>query len=114
MNPKMTAADAARFLGVTIQAVHKQLKSKGLPYQKAQNRVFFGHETARALSWQPDNQKTIAFQIVKGGTGKTSIAHSVGVRACLYGARVLFVDLDQQGNLTQACSLDPEKYPCMV
>lgn len=114
MQPKMTAADTSRFLGITLQAVHKQLRSKGLEYSKSQNRVFFGFETARQLFQVPVPPKVIAFQIVKGGTGKTSLAHSFAVRANLYGLRVLCVDLDQQGNITQACKLDPESFPCMV
>lgn len=110
----MTAAHTARFLGISLQSVHKQLKVKNLDSQKSQNRIYFGYETSRHMFQLPRKNKTVAFQIVKGGTGKTSVAHSVAIRANLYGARVLVVDLDQQGNMTQACSLDPEKYPCMV
>jgi chromosome partitioning protein len=56
----------------------------------------------------------VAFQIVKGGTGKTSLAHAVAVRANLYGARVLCIDLDQQGNLTQSFQVNAEELPVMV
>jgi chromosome partitioning protein len=114
MEPKMTAADTARFLGVSLQAVHKQLRGKALAFAKAQNRVFFGFETARHLFGPVPRNRIVAFQIVKGGTGKTSLAHSFAVRANLYGAKVLCVDLDQQGNFTQACKVDPEAHPCMV
>lgn len=34
MNAKMTAADAASFIGVTLQAIHKQLKTKKLDFKK--------------------------------------------------------------------------------
>lgn len=114
MNPKMTATDAARFFGISLQSVHKKLRSKNLQSSKTQNRVYFGHETSRVIFPRPKKCLTVAFQIVKGGTGKTSIAHSVAVRASLYGLRVLMIDLDQQGNLSQACGLDPETLPCMV
>ena len=43
MDSKMTAAEAAEFLGISIQAVHKQLKTKNLEFKKNQNRVFFSH-----------------------------------------------------------------------
>lgn len=114
MGSKMTAGEAADFLGVTIQAVHKQLKGKNLDFSKNQNRVYFSFETARQLFKIPFKQKTVAFQIVKGRTGKTSLVYSVATRANLYGARVLCIDLDQQGNLTQALRVNSEEYPAMI
>ena len=56
----------------------------------------------------------IAFQIVKGGTGKTSICHSVAVRAALYGIKTLCIDLDQQGNLSSAFNIKSDEIPIMV
>lgn len=114
MDSKITAGEAAEFLGVTIQAVHKQLKSKNLEFKKNQNRIYFDHKTARQLFKIPFKQKTIAFQIVKGGTGKTSLVYSIAIRANLYGAKVLCIDLDQQGNLTQAFKINPEESPAMI
>jgi chromosome partitioning protein len=114
MDSKMTAGEAAEFLGVTVQAVHKQLKSRSLVFKKNQNRVYFSHETSRELFRLTFKQKIIAFQIVKGGTGKTSLVYSIATRANLYGARVLCVDLDQQGNLTQAFKVNPEETPAMI
>lgn len=114
MGGKFTAADAANFLEISIQAVHKQLKVGGLIFKKNQNRVYFSHETSRQLFKLKFKPKIIAFQIVKGGTGKTSLAHAIAIRANLYGARVLCVDLDQQANLTQALQVDAEELPVMV
>lgn len=114
MEAKITAIDAANLLGVTIQSIHKHLKTKKLPFQKNQNRIFFGYETARELFKLNFKKKTIAIQIVKGGTGKTSIVHALAIRANLYGAKVLCIDLDQQGNLSQAFKINPEEKPVMV
>jgi chromosome partitioning protein len=114
MNAKITAAEAAALLGITLQAVHKQLKVNGLIYEKSQNRVYFGHKTSKSLFKIPFRQKIVAIQIVKGGTGKTSLTHSIAIRANLYGARVLCIDLDQQGNLTQAFQINPEESPVMI
>ena len=114
MTSKITAAEAARFKNVSLQAIHKSLKAKNLEFKKSQNRVYFGHETSMAIFNLSFSPKTIAFQIVKGGTGKTSLAHSVAVRASLYGAKVLCVDLDQQANLTQSLGLNAENLPVMV
>lgn len=114
LNSKMTASEAAQFLGATVQYIHKQLRQKNLLSFKSQNRVYFGHETAKDLLKIQFKPRTIAFQIVKGGTGKTSLAHSFAIRANLYGARVLCIDLDQQGNLTQAFNHNANESPVMI
>lgn len=114
MDAKITAIEAANLLGVTVQSIHKHLKIKKLLFHKNQNRIFFGYETAKELFKLNFKKKTIAIQIVKGGTGKTSIVHALAIRANLYGARVLCIDLDQQGNLSQAFKINPEDKPVMV
>lgn len=111
---KMTAASAAEFIGVNLQAIHKQIKTKNLKSYKNQNRVYFGFETACTLFGMSIDRKVLSFQIVKGGTGKTSLAVSFAIRANLYGARVLCIDLDQQGNMTHAFSVDASQTPVMI
>ncbi len=113
MEPKMLAADASSFLSVTVQSIHKKLRTLDLPFQKSQNRVFFGHETAKGIFNLSPTPQTIALQIVKGGTGKTSITHSLAIRAYLYGLRILCIDLDQQGNLTESLKFNPDQTPVM-
>jgi len=114
MHPKMTAKDAAEFSRISVQAIHQLLKKQNLPFEKSQNRVYFGHETARALFQLPFSFKIVTFQIVKGGTGKTSTAFNFAIRANLYGARVLCVDLDHQGNMTDFFKVDANLHPVMV
>ncbi len=116
MNPKMTAADAAVFLNQTVQNVHRLIKLKQLDSKKSSNRVFFGHESARKLFNLKflEEQKVISVQIVKGGPGKTSITKNLAIRAALYGARVLAIDLDQQGNLTNDLVVNAENSPIII
>ena len=114
IDAKMTAAEAANFLKSTVQHIHKQLKQKHLSSFKNQNRVYFGYETAKELFGIKFQPRTIAMQIVKGGTGKTSLTHAFALRANLYGAKVLCVDLDQQGNLSQAFNVHPKETPVMI
>lgn len=114
MNPKMTSKDAAGILRCSEREVVNQLRAMQLPFTKTPTVSYFGFEAARALFAFEFNPQAIAFQIVKGGTGKTSIAHEVAIRANLYGAKVLCVDMDQQGNLTQSFGMDVESTPVMV
>ncbi len=47
----------------------------------------------------------------KGGTGKSSLSASYGFRLAQMGFRVLLIDLDPQGHLTQCLGLNNEHYP---
>lgn len=49
---------------------------------------------------------TVAAAIQKGGDGKTTTAQSLGAGLRLKGYRVLFVDLDPQGNLSRTLEAD--------
>lgn len=55
--------------------------------------------------------KVISFQMLKGGVAKTTSALNMGLRASMLGAKVLFVDLDQQANLTFALGHTNENAP---
>lgn len=114
MNPKMTAKDAALFLDTSAKRVYRQLMDLDLPFTKSQSSVHFGFSTAKQLFKLDVKPKAIAFQIVKGGTGKTSLACAFAVRANLYGLRVLCIDLDQQGNLSHTFDIDAETLPVMI
>ncbi|MDH5397751.1 MAG: AAA family ATPase [Cyclobacteriaceae bacterium] len=42
----------------------------------------------------------------KGGTGKTTTSHNLGYGLARKGKKVLFIDLDPQGNLTFSCGIN--------
>ena len=53
--------------------------------------------------------KIIAFANQKGGVGKTTTAHNLEFSLPeMQKKRVLLLDLDAQGNLSDACGLDPQ------
>jgi chromosome partitioning protein len=114
MEPKMLVTDAANTFDITIQAIHNKLKRKNLAYEKSKHRIYFGHTTAREAFEINFTKQTLSFQIIKGGTGKTTLCFSVGIRASLYGARVLFVDLDAQANLSKSCYVKAKDTPVML
>ena len=112
--PKMPATVAAELLGVSIQAIHKQLKTLGIQCPKIGNKSYITHKIAKKLFHLNFEPKKIAFQIVKGGTGKTTAIHNVSCASSLYGAKVLAIDLDPQGNLTDAFNINPEAMPVLI
>ena len=117
MEAKISVTDAAQILKLENQSVVKRLKTKGLEYKKSKNRIYFGHKTSRELFYTNNQSKscvTIATQIVKGGTGKTSITLNLATRFCLLGKKVAIIDLDQQSNLTTHCGIDAENLPIMI
>lgn len=114
MKPKMLASEACDYLKISLPGLHKQLKSKKLLYTKTKNRVFFEHETAKEIFKIKFKPVTISWQNLKGGVGKTHLSFATAVRLSLYGAKIALLDLDQQGNLTQACNIDAEDKPALV
>lgn len=112
--PKMAIADAANFLGISVQGVHKQLKLKGITCPKLGKKSYINFETAKKLFDFKFKHQVIVGQIVKGGTGKTTTIEHIASCANSYGARVLKIDADPQGNLTDANGVDAEKYPALI
>lgn len=115
MEPKMTIAEAAAFLNLSTQAIHKRIKANNWPITRKQARFYFGHETAKILFNLTFPNKIYVFQNIKGGVGKTEMTYSLAIRASLYGAKVLCIDLDLQGNLTKGCfKINPKNKPIML
>lgn len=112
--PKIAATYIAEQLGITIQALHKIAKKEGITLPKIGNKSYLTHGISRkcfSLSFKPQK---IAFQIVKGGTGKTTAIHNIGCCASLYGARILAIDIDPQGNLTDSFGYSPGDTPVLI
>lgn len=114
MDPKILSTEAADFLEITLQGLHKLLKSKNLEYNKSKNRVYFGHKTAKELFDLKLPSTCWSWQNLKGGVGKTNLSFSTAIRLSLYGLKVAVIDLDQQGNFTHACNVDPENKPIFI
>lgn len=112
--PKRAISDIADFLDISMQAVHKQLKNKNINCEKVGNKSFLTFESAKELFNFNFKRKKIAVQIVKGGTGKTTTINNIASCANTYGARVLLIDADPQGNLTDANGVDGEDYPVLI
>ena len=112
--PKRSIADIALFLNISPQAVHKQLRTKNIACEKIGNKSYITFDSARQIFNFKFKRKRIAVQIVKGGTGKTTTIDNIASCANTYGARVLIIDADPQGNLTDANGIDAEFYPVLI
>ena len=112
--PKRSIADIATFLNVSPQAVHKQLRTKNIACEKIGNKSYITYDSARQIFNFKFKRKKIAVQIVKGGTGKTTTIDNIASCANTYGARVLIIDADPQGNLTDANGVDAENFPVLI
>lgn len=112
--PKLSISTIASFLDISVQGVHKKLKEMGIHPPKMGNKLYLTHHLSRQLLDLSFNRKVIAGQIVKGGTGKTTSIDTIGSCANAYGARVLKLDADPQGNLTDANGVDAEQYPVLI
>jgi chromosome partitioning protein len=113
----LTPPELKEILNLSVQGVHHTFKANSIEsvlikrkhrVKSAQIRKLF---LARGYTY---HQEVISFQVVKGGTGKTSISHSFAIRANQYGARVLCIDIDQQGNLTQAFGVDSTNFDTIL
>lgn len=60
----------------------------------------------------PSRAKVISLMMCKGGVGKTTTSLFLGQRLSAYGAKVLLIDADAQGNLTSSFPL--EKYDYII
>ena len=115
MQPKILASEAADILGVTVQAIYKQLKNKKLPHFKMRNRVYFGHDTAKILfNSYRSPCKIVVFALVKGGVGKTTICREVAIRSTLMGKKALAIEIDHQWNLTKSLGINPQNIPVLI
>src|ERR1700690_3413651 len=101
--------------GITIQGVYKALRTHQIATELASTRRRIVHPTGiRKLLTERGfvfPRQNISFQIVKGGTGKTSLSFALALRASHYGARVLAIDFDQQGNMTRSFNVDARDKP---
>jgi chromosome partitioning protein len=105
----LSLVDLSDLLGVSRQAIH-QIVPKFQPQQGATSKQGKAPTSLSPFSVRKIleskgykyQKRTIAFQVIKGGVGKTTLAKNFGIRAAQYGYKVLFIDFDHQANLTFA------------
>jgi chromosome partitioning protein len=101
---------------MTLQGVYRILKQHNIKANTGARRLVKFNEVRDILisrNFQYPN-KNYSFQIVKGGAGKTSLSSNFALRASQYGAKVLAVDFDQQGNFTSTFGINTKDRPVFI
>jgi chromosome partitioning protein len=114
MQPKINIIDSSDFMNITVMGVMKQLKTKKIILQKTRTTKYLTHNEAIKLFNFKVKPTAIAFELVKGGVGKTSLSFHCAVRASLYGLKCAMIDLDQQANLTRAFRINAINHNVMI
>lgn len=110
----ITLSDLAAFIGLPPNQI--KAKAEKALQRKIKSPWLLPEETRQLLLAEGYKypHKVISIQMLKGGVAKTTSVLNMGLRAAMYGARVLFVDLDQQANLSFALGVEDESLPVWV
>ncbi|HEX7673479.1 MAG TPA: ParA family protein [Bdellovibrio sp.] len=110
----ITLSDLAAFLEITPAEIKK--KAEAVLEKKIKSPWLLPEEVRQVVLAEGYKypQKIVSIQMLKGGVAKTTSVLNMGLRAAMYGARVLFIDLDQQANLSFALGVEDESLPVWV
>lgn len=110
----LSLSDLARFVGETPKDLRTLLQSREPGLGRS---MWVPPETVRSYLESRGlhyPRRVISAQMLKGGVAKTTTVLNLGLRAAMYGARVLYVDLDQQANLSFALGVEEEDRPVWI
>ena len=108
----------ARLLGISKQELLEKESQGIIPPAKRNERKERYYKPEDVVKYRnylslpspiPSVRKQL-FLNFKGGTGKSSLSASYGFRLAQMGFRILLIDLDPQGHLTQCLGLNNEQY----
>lgn len=114
LEPKISIPEIANYVDISIPAAHKRLKSNEIKETRSGKLFYLTPSSAREFVKPQVKPLKIALAVVKGGVGKTTIAEALGIRCALYGLKTLFVDLDQQSNLTIGLGMHEAAKNCPI
>jgi len=106
MHPKLFIGDIARIEKISVPAIHNRMKERQIEYKEYKSRAYLPPEIVSKLLKKNITKQKIVIHTTKGGVGKTTITQNLAYRFSSFGAKVLVIDLDQQGNLTSGLTGD--------
>lgn len=109
----ISTKDFSSLINVSPHLIYKLIKEHDLPVVPLGNKNALPPETVRRIfelrgfKFKNDSNQPYIINVfgMKGGIGKTSIATAFAEGASRLGFRVLAIDLDMQGNLTQSFNM---------
>lgn len=110
----LSLSDLARFLGTTnddAKTLVKTVTGQPLKSTLVEPAIVRRVLEDKGLTFP---KRVISAQMLKGGVAKTTSLLNLGLRAAMYGARVLFIDLDQQANLSFSLGCEDEDRPVWI
>ncbi|MBC8549602.1 MAG: AAA family ATPase [Candidatus Brocadiales bacterium] len=111
----LSQQDLCNAVNKTPQAMSKYATSKKISTKKinSKNRGYSNKDVRLILESFGFHYPSyiIAFQMLKGGSTKTIALVHLAIRLCHYGAKVCVIDLDPQGNSTEAFAVDTSERP---
>lgn len=115
----LSVADLKELLKISDEEFKSLTHALGLKPLLYQGRAYLSPENVRKVLLDQgygyfEPAKVFSFQMLKGGVAKTTSCYNFAIRAHMYGARVLLIDLDQQANLSFAFGIDDLAAPVFV
>ena len=106
MTPKITAKEIASVLNMTLQGLHKKVRTnEKLDFLFSGRRAYATFDECRNLLNIAPAHQVIAVQSAKGGVGKSTISKALSCGLNRLGLRVLHIDADSQANSSLAFNI---------
>lgn len=117
----ISTKDFSSLINVSPHLIYKLIKEYDLPVVPLGNKNALPPETVRRIlelrgfKFKRNSNRPAIINVfgMKGGIGKTSIATALAEGASRLGFRVLAIDLDMQGNLTQSFNMKRHGQPVL-
>lgn len=102
--PKLPLTFLSQEVEKTKQGLQWMSKKANCLYRKSEKpkSLFFAHDQCRAVFDFGFKNEIIISHVCKGGTGKTTTLLNLSALMCSLGARILVIDIDAQGNITDS------------
>jgi chromosome partitioning protein len=116
----LKSSDLRQTLGIAPATLSDLFKKVGVNFieedknSRGQTKNILANDVRKIFELRgykyPDSAKVISLMMCKGGVGKTTTTVFVSQRLSSYGAKVLLIDADSQGNATSALNLEQYGY----